>query len=110
MAQAPTKCRLTVASQDVVPIQATDWWIITERRVRSVVVVEMHVRPEPAFALRRAVVGKAVGPFAQKRLDEAFGFAVRPRRVRSRAYVASVEGGAEGTPGSRFGTQSRCRS
>jgi hypothetical protein len=42
----------TVASQDVLPIQATDWWIIADRRMRSVVVVEMHVRREPAFALR----------------------------------------------------------
>lgn len=35
--------RLTVASQDVLPIQATDWWIMSERGVRSMVVVEMQV-------------------------------------------------------------------
>src|SRR6266704_6548598 len=42
--------RLTVASQDVDPIQATDWWIVRERRMRSMVVVEMQV-----FRMSRAV-------------------------------------------------------
>ena len=56
--------RLTVGCQEVVPIQATDGWIVAERRMCSVVVVEMQVRREPPPALLRTAVRKAISPFS----------------------------------------------
>jgi hypothetical protein len=52
MAAAVNARRLTVASQDVVPIQATDGSIIAERRVSSVVVVEVKVDPARSACVR----------------------------------------------------------
>jgi hypothetical protein len=55
---------LTVASQEVVPIQATDWWIVTERRMSTVEVIEVQVGGEPSSSFFGVRVGEAVRPFA----------------------------------------------
>jgi hypothetical protein len=50
--------------------------------VRTPVVVETQIRPERGRAARRAAVRRAVGPFPQQGVDDAFRLAVGLRPVR----------------------------
>lgn len=53
-------------------------------------VVEAKVMFQGRSAIRACSVGLGVGPFGEECADEAFGFAIRPRRVRPRAPVPNA--------------------
>ena len=55
--------------------------------MRSVEVVVVGPGSESEVALRGVGPVRGVGPFAQSGLDEAFGFAIGLRRVRTSAAV-----------------------
>ena len=54
-------------------------------------VVEVEIRGEPGLALRRGAIGEAVGPFAEKSLDDALDLAVGSGGVGFDAVVAETE-------------------
>jgi len=83
-----TNTSLGVASQHVVPHEATDRRAITERRMASMVIVEVNVAVNTFLAMGGAVVREAVDALAKQRLDEPFGFAVRTRPIGSRTSAS----------------------
>src|SRR5262245_57739249 len=54
-------------------------------------IVVMDPALKHGFALRRMVVGNAVGPFAKRRLDKALGLPVGLRSVRSCEAVSDAQ-------------------
>ncbi len=65
----------------------------------SVLVVPAEVAGEGAGAVGAGGVGEAVGPFAQERLDERFGFPVGLGPWWSGVAAADLELSADGRPG-----------
>src|SRR5436853_3791887 len=90
-----TTTELDVGSHEVVPYEATDRRQLAERTVSAVMIVEVQVGIEKGLPLRRGAEGEAIGPLAQKRLNEPFRFAVGARRVGPRSGVANTKGATE---------------
>src|SRR5215510_15052568 len=61
-----------------------------ETRMRTLVVIEAQIPWQSGRAPRRARIGAPIGPLAQERLNEAFGLAVGPGRVRAREAMAEL--------------------
>jgi putative transposase len=82
-----------VVSQDVVPVEAESEGgrFVGDSGVRPAEVVVLHPGLQLCRPDVRAGIAIGIGPFAQKRLDEAFGLAVGTRRVRPRALVLDAE-------------------
>src|SRR5690242_13857448 len=57
-------------------------------------VVEMNPSVEHGRSLRGMLIGNAVGPFPQRRLDEALGFAVGLRPIGAREQMLQTQSAA----------------
>src|SRR6185312_8926816 len=77
--------RLAVESQEVVPIEAraSDRWSMVEATMRTVPVVVVKPGQKMFLTVLRVSIQAGVGPFAQGGLNEAFGFAVGARGIRT---------------------------
>src|SRR5262245_64693921 len=62
----------------------------------SLAVVITHKRTKCAASVSRRRVRDRIRPFAQQRLDEALGLAIRPRRIGARAQMPHAEGVTSG--------------
>jgi len=62
----------------------------SQARVRTPVVVKAEIRRQGGGALGRRAVGPPIRPFAQQRLDEPLGLAVRSRGVGSGEAVPDL--------------------
>src|SRR5512139_2098308 len=61
--------------------EPTERWAATDAAMRTSGIVMLEPAGQHAAAIERGVVRPPVGPLPQGGLDEAFGLAVRPRRV-----------------------------
>ena len=82
--------RLAVESQEVVPIEAraADRWSMVEATMRTVPVVVVKPGKKMVLTVLGVSIQAGVGPFTQGGLDEAFGFAVGARSVRTSEVMA----------------------
>src|SRR6185437_301786 len=89
-----TVCRwLAVESQEVVPIEAraADRWSMVEATMRTVPVVVVKPGQKMFLTVLRVSIQAGVGPFAQGGLNEAFGFAVGARGIRTSEVMAQTK-------------------
>src|SRR5437870_9209456 len=90
--------RLTVKRQEVVSrlAEATHRGDTSDALMRSMPVVMMIPARQHRRARGRMMVRDAVGPFAQRRLNEALGFAVGLRAIGAREAVVQAQLAAGG--------------
>ena len=68
-------------------LETHPWGAPTQARMWTPVVVEAQIGAEGRCPSRRTAIGHAIGPLAQQRLNEALGFPVGLRPIRSREAV-----------------------
>ena len=81
--------------------EATDRCFGFQAAVRAMPIVAVHPGWQLGSSLYRGWIGDCVGPFPERGLDEAFGFAIGPGRIRlgSDVFEAEIAAGSGEGPG-----------
>ena len=68
--------------------------LVVETTVLAMPVIVVKPTRQVLLSLGRVCIGEGISPFAQRRLDEAFGFSVGARRIRPSKPVPYTQAAA----------------